>query len=110
MVEDKQMSHEGITKDEEDEGQHLEVVLAYNKSELRLLEKWLEEPNIHTEVAKDEGKEEFHILRSGVESRLRGSPFRKDKNEEMDMDESQGNEDRRQPSKEGQDMGSSING
>lgn len=60
MENDKDMSHEGMTKDQNVEEQHLDAVLANFEVELRMLEKWLENPKTDEEVAKEnESKREI---------------------------------------------------
>lgn len=53
MVNDAEMSHEGITKDQKDEEQHSNVVLT----------RWLEKPKAY---AEDESKIEFENPSGGI--------------------------------------------
>lgn len=111
MAQDKEMSHEGITRDEEVEEQGLDIVLTGFEGELRMLEKWLEEPNNYVEVVKEiESKYEFKIPSNEIEIRLGGSLLKEKENVEVVEQENWEIEDIRQPSEEGKGMKTTITG
>ena len=84
MEEGKEMPHEGIIKDNKVLDQHSYGVLIGFEEELRLLEKWLEEPKVYVKVAKeDESKIEFQNLRGEIGDRLQGNPLKEEENVQM---------------------------
>lgn len=104
-IEDAEMSHEDITKDEKVEDQHSNVLLTSFEIELRLQEKWIEDPKVYTKVL--ECKEEFQIKRKlkGISleeknewigkkgSRLQENLLKREENGEMVGGIEQGKED-----------------
>ena len=92
MTKDKWMSHEDTIENEKAENPHSDEVLAGFEEELRLLEKWLDEPKVYADFI--ECKKEFQI-----ETKLNGSLLEEKKNAKIGKQDSHGKEKRIQPSK-----------